>query len=135
MIIYCGSCTNARLQTLWRCSRPCRILKADRLSLIAPNIKRFFCVLVCFMGSAVYLAGRHVNSKIEPELKILRSEAHFLCLKQFNFYKFYCKYTQAPDILTCLPSNYRAVMQKKKSGLNSLQSPSNLAQRVFERCG
>ena len=49
---------------------------ASRSLILAPNIrqeKRFFSVLVCCTGSAVYLAGRHVQ-KIELELKILRSE-------------------------------------------------------------
>ena len=52
--------------------------------------KAFFCVLVFCTGSAVYLARWHViKSKIGLKLKILRSEAHFLCLKQLNSYKYY----------------------------------------------
>ena len=55
---------------------------------LAPNIrqgKHFFCVPVCCMGNAVYLAGRHLK-KIGLELKILCSEEHFLRLKQFKYY-------------------------------------------------
>ena len=85
--------------------------------IFAPNLrlgKHFFCVLVCCTGSAVYLAGRHLK-KIGLELKILHSKVHFLRLKQVNIIKSIHK---APDIFKC---------RKKKL--------SNLAQRVFERCG
>ena len=54
-----------------------------RSLILAPHItqgKRFFCVLLCCIGSAVYLGGGLVK-KLE---KILCSEAHFLRLKQSN---------------------------------------------------
>ena len=75
--------------------------------------KHFFCALVCCIGSTVYLAGQHVK-KSGLELKIPRSEAHFLqiLLKVYTKHQIYLK---------CQPSNYRVVVQEKISGSNSRQ--------------
>ena len=81
IIIYFGSCTNAPNSLAMLEALP---YFKGRSLILAPNIrqgKRFFCVLMCCAGIAQCIAGRHVKkSKIGLELKILRSEAHFLRL-------------------------------------------------------
>ena len=90
-IIYCRSCTN--------CVSPNSLAMLEalpyfegRLLILVPNIRQgkcFFSVMLCCMGSAVYLAGRHVKKSRKLDLKILCSEAHLLHLKQINSYKYY----------------------------------------------
>ena len=74
------------------CSRPCRISKTGRLSLRQIRIrqeKRFFCVLVCSTCSTMYVFSRVALEeilKIGLELKVVRSEVHFVRPKEESFY-------------------------------------------------
>ena len=62
---------------------------------LAPNLRqgeRFFCVLVCCTGSAVYLAGRHLkkSGKLDLNLKDSTLQSAFLAPK-FLLLKVYTK--------------------------------------------
>ena len=54
------------------------------------------------------------------ELKVLRSEAHFLCPKEESFINITKSIPKAPNISKCRPSKYHVVVQEKISGLKSL---------------
>ena len=86
----------------------------SRSLILAPNIrqgKHCFSVLVCCTGSSVFSrAALKEISKIGLESKVIRSEAHFLRLKQLNITK---SINKAPDISKCRPSKYREVVQRK----------------------
>ena len=143
--MYVDPSTVSRITTLFRTTgdvamqEPTSIQTSfeGRSLILAPNIrqeKRFFSVLVCFTGSVVYLAGRHVKKSGKLDLNSLRSA--FLTPKSSyiptNITESIHK---APDIFTYRPSSYRVVVQEKFQDRTFLQSPSNFAQRVFERCG
>ena len=76
MAVHYESCMNTRPQT--------RQAMLETLLILVPNIsqgKCYFCVLKCCTGSAVYFC----KAAFKLELNILRSEVHFLLLKQISF--------------------------------------------------
>ena len=113
---YCGS-TKAHPLTHWRCSRPSRISKAVLLSL--PQFKarkaRFFCVLVCCTGSAVYLSGEHLKKsrKLNLNWKFYAPKRILYAQRRKVFINITKRIPKLPNISKCRPSKYREVVQEK----------------------
>ena len=86
---YSGCCTNVRPQTHWQCSRPCRVLKADRLSLC--QIYMYTAVCVDLARCEPKSCAHEYNYVVKFFYRLNRKPNHIITFTCTAFWFTFCK--------------------------------------------